>query len=86
MKSVSAESAIETLVILYKEALEDDCYFLSTQLEREFDGVITKTEYDDDNDCINFEVVNEETYKLCLPKQFKINVKSNELNSTGKKK
>lgn len=86
MKSVSAESAIETLVNLYKEALEDDCHFLSTQLEKEFDGVITKTEYDDDNDCVNFEIVNEETYKLCLPKQFKINVKSNELNAKGNKK
>lgn len=86
MKSVSAELVIKTLVNLYKEALEDDCYFISTQLEKEFDGVITKAEYNYDNDCVNFEVVNEETYKLCLPKEFKINVKSNELNAKGNKK
>jgi len=64
MKKIKAATAIKALIEYYKNALEDDGDFIASQLEKEFCGIITKVEHNMNNDCINFEVANEESYKL----------------------
>ena len=66
---INVKDIIEFLIVAYKEELEDNGDLVADQLVANWPGIINKSEYDDENDIIKFDV-DIKLYDV-LPEQFK---------------
>lgn len=63
---ISVDNLIDFLVAAYREMLEDDGDICVTELVEGWPDV-TSADYDSDNDCVNFKVLEDN----CLPDDFR---------------